>query len=47
MTLEEAEQEIYAIYHYFAREAPGVTPVEHGRLANLWRFVDLHLEEAA
>lgn len=43
LSLEEAEQEIYDTYQFFAREAPGVTPQEVGRLGELWRIVDDYL----
>lgn len=39
LSLEEAEQRIYAIYQFFAREAPGVTPQLQGELLNLWNIV--------
>jgi len=40
MTLSEVEAEIAAYYRWFARQAPGVTPKEVGRLAQLWRIAD-------
>lgn len=43
LSLEEAEQEIYNTYQFFAREAPGVTPREVGTLGALWRIVDDYL----
>lgn len=39
-TLEEVEDRISGIYHMFAREAPGVTPVEAGELGVLWALFD-------
>lgn len=40
LTLEEIEDRISEIYHWFAREAPGVTPQEDGELGNLWKLFD-------
>lgn len=40
MTLEQVEQSIYETYQWFAREAPGVTPVETGTLGDLWALFD-------
>lgn len=40
LTLEEVEDRISGIYHMFAREAPGVTPVEAGDLGVLWSLFD-------
>lgn len=45
MRLEEVEKEIKAVYEWFAREAPGVTVQEHGRLADLWREFDSQVYE--
>jgi hypothetical protein len=45
MTLEQAENEIAAIYRWFAQEAPGVTVREEGHLANLWAVADAHYEK--
>lgn len=45
MTVEEAEQEVYGIYQWFHREAPGTRVVEQGRLAQLWAYLDLCYEE--
>lgn len=47
MTLEEVEAEIYSIYRWFAKEAPGVTVREEGHLAALWSLADYYyaLEE--
>lgn len=41
MTLEEVEQRIYDFYQWYAREAPGVKPKEHGLLGILWSKFDL------
>lgn len=43
MTLESAEGEIYDIYQWMAREAPGIVVQEQGRLRELWAFVDREL----
>lgn len=40
MTLEEVELEISRFYKWFAVEAPGVTAVETGTLADLWALAD-------
>lgn len=41
LTLEEIEDRISEIYHWFAREAPGVKPNPHaGELGNLWKLFD-------
>lgn len=34
--ITEIENEISAIYHWYAKEAPGVVVQEVGHLANLW-----------
>lgn len=44
LDLTTAENEIYQTYQWFAKEAPGVTAREEGRLAQLWAYVDRHLE---
>lgn len=36
MNIEQVEKEIQGIYHFYADNAPGVTPVETGHLAELW-----------
>lgn len=45
MNLEQVEREIYETYQWFHREAPSVKPQEHGRLAQLWRYVDMSLTD--
>ena len=40
MTLEQVELELFNFYTWFAREAPGVTPVETGTLGDLWALFD-------
>lgn len=40
LTLEEIEDRISGIYHWFARVAPGVTPREDGELGILWKLFD-------
>ena len=45
-TLNELHGEIKAIYEWYAKEAPGVTPQEVGRLGDLWQTVD-YLEAQA
>ena len=40
MSLKEIESEIESIYHYFHKEAPGVTPYEVNRLGALWSRAD-------
>lgn len=42
--ITEIENEISAIYKWYAKEAPGVTVQEVGRLANLWALADWHYE---
>lgn len=44
-TLDEIHEEIAEIYHWWARNAPGVTPLEDGRLGALWALHDLMIEE--
>lgn len=45
-TLDEAHEQISAIYKWFAQQAPGVTPQETGELRSLWAIADqLHEEE--
>lgn len=38
--VESVEREIESIYRWWAVSAPGVTPVEAGRLGDLWREFD-------
>lgn len=46
LTLDEAHNEINAIYRFYAEHAPGVTPLEVGVLGDLWAVADaLHAEE--
>ena len=45
MTLEQVEREIAGHYRWFAKEAPGVTPMETGALAQLWAVFDRKVEE--
>lgn len=45
MTLEEVEDEISSIYHWFAQEAPGVVVREEGLLAELWAVADRLIRE--
>ena len=40
MSLKEIESEIESIYHWFHKEAPGVTPYEVNRLGSLWSRAD-------
>lgn len=41
LTLEEIEDRISGIYHWFAREAPSVKPnPDMGELGLLWRLFD-------
>ena len=40
LTRAEAEQELYNIYQWYAREAPGVQVQEVGHVADLWAIVD-------
>lgn len=40
MSLEEVENEISNVYHWFAQEAPGVVVREEGILAELWAVAD-------
>lgn len=44
-SINEVENEIAGIYHWYAKEAPGVTPIETGHLANLWALADRIYEE--
>lgn len=39
-SIEEVENSIREIYLFFAKEAPGVTPREEGRLGDLWELFD-------
>lgn len=39
-SIEKTEQEINAIYKWWAIQAPGVTPQETGHLAALWSEFD-------
>jgi len=39
-TLEEIDQQLYDTYQWWHINKPGVTPVEVGRLAQLWRAFD-------
>lgn len=38
--IEKTENEINAIYKWWANQAPGVTPREEGHLARLWAEFD-------
>ena len=38
--LDVIEKQIYETYQWWAKQAPGVTPREEGRLADLWRVAD-------
>lgn len=46
MTLEDVEQQIYDLYHWFHQEAPGVSPnPDAGELGRLWRIFDAKVAE--
>lgn len=45
MTLEEVEKELWDYYQFFSQVAPGVTPVETGRLAELWGMFEEYVDE--
>lgn len=40
MTLDEIENRISEIYHFFSVTAPGVRPQETGELGALWALFD-------
>ncbi len=40
MNIDQIEAEIWAIYHFWHENAPGVTPQEVGTLAQLWALCD-------
>lgn len=42
--VEAVENEIRGIYLWWAESAPGVTPLEHNRLGDLWRAFDAAVE---
>ena len=44
VTVEELDKEIERIYRWWAVEAPGVTPREHGYLGQLWAARDQYDE---
>lgn len=44
ISLEEAENELYGIYQWFAKESPGTVVQETGHVADLWAIVDRYLE---
>ena len=45
MNLEQVEKEIYDTYRFFAVTAPGIQPKESGRLQQLWRYFDSHVND--
>ena len=44
VTVEELDKEIERVYRWWAVEAPGVTPREHGYLGQLWAARDQYDE---
>lgn len=45
ISLEEAENELYGVYQWFAKNAPHGTVVqETGHVADLWAIIDRYLE---
>ena len=44
ISLEEVENELSAIYQWFAKEAPGVVVREEGHLADLWAIADAYYD---
>ena len=44
VTVEELDKEIERVYRWWANEAPGVTPREHGYLGQLWAARDQYGE---
>lgn len=47
MDIDAVENEIRDIYLWWAESAPGVTPLEHNRLGDLWRAFDALTAEQA
>ena len=45
-TLADIENEIAAIYRWFAKQAPGVVVQEAGTLADLWAIFDAEVEQS-
>lgn len=44
ITPADAHAELKSIYEFYAIAAPGVPVVEHGRVAQLWRHIDMHTD---